>query len=188
MDSAIPISAINDFIFCPLSLYYHSIYSSFDTTVYHDKAQTRGKIAHETIDSAIYTTSSRILQGLSVYSSRLGIKGKIDIYNLENEFLIERKYHIRTIFDGHRYQLYAQMYCLFEANLPVRKMFLHSLKDNKRYEVELPDQNQQKKFEDIITSIHNFMIDSVKLHPNPAKCTNCIYHQLCNSNTYVNTT
>lgn len=123
MDSAIPISAINDFLFCPKSLYLHGVYSAFDTGIYHDIPQTVGSIAHENIESQSYTTSKHILQGLSVYSARLGIKGKIDVYDAKNKYLIERKYRIKQIYTGFRYQLYAQMYCLLEAGFKVKGLF-----------------------------------------------------------------
>lgn len=169
MDSAIPISAINDFLFCPKSLYLHSVYNSFDKSVYHDTPQTLGKIAHENIEDQTYTTSKYILQGLSVYSSKLQVKGKIDIYDAKNHYLIERKYRIKAIYTGFKYQLYAQMYCLEEAGFPVERLFLHSLSDNKRYEINLPTEAEKKEFEDIILKMKSFNAISMQDHV----CKNC---------------
>ena len=42
----ISISTLNDFIFCPYSIYLHNVYMETDEGVY----QTRGRIAHETVD------------------------------------------------------------------------------------------------------------------------------------------
>lgn len=51
MDSTvILISELNDFVFCPKSVYLHHIYARFDQSLYHETFQTEGKIAHETID------------------------------------------------------------------------------------------------------------------------------------------
>lgn len=174
MDSAIPISAINDFLFCPKSLYLHGVYSTFDTGIYHDIPQTAGSIAHENIEDQTYTTSRHILQGLSVYSARLGVKGKIDVYDAKNKCLIERKYRIKQIYTGFRYQLYAQMYCLEEAGFKVKKLFLHSLSDNKRHAIPLPAATEKKEFEEVIAKIKKFDSVSIQNH-SCGHCANNIY-------------
>lgn len=174
MDSAIPISAINDFLFCPKSLYLHSIYSSFNTATYHDNPQTIGRISHENIENETYTTSKHILQALSVYSEHLGVKGKIDIYDSKNGYLIERKYRVKNIYKGFRYQLYAQMYCLKELDYAVKKLFIHSLSDNKRYEISMPTQKEKKEFENSILQMKSF--DAIALDSHAcAHCSSNIY-------------
>lgn len=169
MDSAIIISAINDFTYCPKSLYLHSVYSSFDTSIYHDTPQTLGSITHENIENQSYATAKHILQGLSVYSNRLGIKGKIDIYDTKNKFLIERKYRIKQVYLGFKYQLYAQMYCLEEAGFKVKKLFLHSLSDNKRYPITLPTKTEKEEFEEVISKMKLFDGTSIRNHD----CNHC---------------
>lgn len=169
MDSAIIISAINDFTYCPKSLYLHSVYSSFNTSIYHDTPQVIGSITHENIEDQTYTTSKHILQGLSVYSNKLGIKGKIDVYDRKNKFLIERKYRVKQVYKGFKYQLYAQMYCLEEAGFRVKKLFLHSLSDNKRYEISLPTKSEKKEFEEIIARMKAFDGASMQNH----SCSHC---------------
>lgn len=172
MDSAITISAINDFLFCPKSLYLHSVYSSFDTSIYHDTPQTVGSITHENIEDQTYTTSKHILQGLSVYSNKLGIKGKIDVYDAKNKYLIERKYRVKQVYTGFKYQLYAQMYCLEEAGFSVKRLFLHSLSDNKRYEIPMPGKEEKKEFEDVIAKMKSFDAVSIRNHT----CRHCAHN------------
>jgi len=106
--------------------------------------------------------------------------GKIDIYDIEEEALIERKFKIKNIYDGQRFQLYAQMYCLQEIGYEVKKMFIHSLSDNKRYPIDLPDDAEKKKFEKVIDDIRNFNPADFVGKINKNKCENCIYRQLCN--------
>lgn len=156
-------------MFCPKSLYLHGVYSSFDTSIYHDTPQTVGSVAHENIEDKSYTTSKHILQGLSVYSVRLGVKGKVDIYDAKNKCLIERKYRVKHIYDGYRYQLYAQMYCLEEAGFSVKRLFLHSLSDNKRYEIPLPGKVEKQEFEDVVSRIKSFDVVSIWNH----SCSHC---------------
>jgi CRISPR-associated exonuclease Cas4 len=177
MDSAIPISAINDFLFCPKSLYLHSIYSSFNTNIYHDVPQVAGSVAHENIENGNYTTSKYILQGLFVYSNRLGIKGKIGTYDTKNKHLTERKYRVRSIYKGFRYQLYAQMYCLEEAGMPVKRLFIQSLSNNKRFEIPLPSEAERKDFEATVTDMRNFNSESTRNHL-CGRCQSNIYSLL----------
>jgi len=177
MDTSISISTINDFLFCPKSLYLHSIYSEFSTSIYHDTPQINGSITHENIEKGEYTTSQHILQAVSVYSERLGIKGKIDIYDAKKKFLIERKYRVKAIYKGFIYQLYAQMYCLEEKGLEVKGLFIQSLSDNKRYKISLPTQKQKLEFELVIKQMKTFSFQSLQDHQ-CEHCQNNIYSLL----------
>jgi len=177
MNSYIQISKLNDFIFCPYSVYIHSIYSDFNPRGYHKTHQVVGKIVHETIDKKTYSTSRFLLQGLEVYSEKYNLVGKIDIFDSKKGFLIERKYKIKKSFDGYKFQLYAQMFCLEEMNYKIKKMFLHSLSDNKRYEVPLPNKQELLEFEELIKTIKEYKPELKKINKN--KCKNCIYKPLC---------
>lgn len=177
MDSYIPISTINDFLYCPKSLYLHSVYNSFETSTYHDTPQTVGGIAHENIDKGKYTTAKHILQGLSVVSNKLEVKGKIDLYDSEKHWLIERKYRVKQIYLGFKYQLYAQMYCMIEAGYTIEKLFIQSLSDNKRYEIPLPNEEEQKEFENTIEKMKLFTPQDIQNH-NCIHCRNHIYELL----------
>lgn len=46
MDNLIAISTLNDFIFCPYSIYLHNVYMDMDKDAYHATPQTRGRNAH----------------------------------------------------------------------------------------------------------------------------------------------
>ncbi|MEK7453201.1 MAG: type V CRISPR-associated protein Cas4 [Patescibacteria group bacterium] len=180
MEEYIQISKLNDFIFCPRSMYLHSIYESFNEKVYHETPQVIGKIKHATIDEKRYSTRKDILQGSEVYSQKYNLVGKIDIYDKKKGELVERKTKIQKIYDGYKYQLYAQYFCLKEEGYDVKKIFLHSLNDNKRYEIELPDELETKKFEFLISNILNFdILKNNNLKQNPNKCEKCIYRHLC---------
>jgi CRISPR-associated exonuclease Cas4 len=172
MDSYIPISTINDFLYCPKSLYLHSIYNSFETSVYHSKPQVVGGIAHENIENGTYTTAAHILQGLSVSSERIGVRGKIDIYDTKKHQLIERKYRVKQIYLGFKYQLYAQMYCLEEAAYPVKELYIQSLSDNKRYEISIPNAQERQAFEETIDKMKNFTPEDLQNHT----CSHCQNH------------
>jgi len=178
MENYIQISKLNDFVFCPYSIYLHSVYESFNQRTYHCAAQTVGKIAHEPVDKRIYATSAHILQGMEVCSERLGIMGKIDTFNVKTGLLVERKYKVKKIFDGYRYQIYAQMFCLQEMGYEVNSLAVHSLADNKRYKIPLPDEDETLKFEKLIGDMQNYKA-APPLRKNPKKCDQCVYKPLC---------
>ena len=179
MENAIQISKINDFVFCPRSLYFHSLYENYSEKIYHKTPQVVGKIKHQNIDYKKYTTSAHIWQGLEIYSEKYNLIGKLDIYDTKKHYIIERKYKVKKIYDGYRYQLYAQYFCLKEMGYKVEKMFIHSLSDNKRYEINLPDSSNEQLFVKIIDQIKQFNILSDKNKYNKNKCDNCIYNELC---------
>ena len=54
MDDYISIALLNDFIFCPYSIYLHNVYMEEDETLYKATPQIRGTIAHEGIEDGEY--------------------------------------------------------------------------------------------------------------------------------------
>jgi len=156
MESYIQISKINDFLYSPKSLYLHSVYESFNQNAYHETPQKTGKLNHENIEQGKYSTAKRYLQGLAVYSSKHNVGGKIDIYDQKTETLIERKTKIKEIYEGHRFQLYAQMFGLVEVGYKINKLLIHSLEDNKRYEIPLPDVVEIARFESVLEDMRSY--------------------------------
>lgn len=179
MEESIQISKINDFIFCPHSIYLHGIYESFHESVYHDAPQKQGKLVHDSIEKSHYSSSSRYLQGLSLFCNKYKLVGKIDIYDTLKKMLIERKFKLHTVFPGHRYQLYAQAFAMQEMGYEVEALAIHSLSDNKRYSIPLPDEIETKLFEQTIEAMRSYNPLNSIHEINPKKCVRCIYHQLC---------
>lgn len=174
----VQISTINDFIFCQRSLYFHSIYYTFVDKQYKAKPQVAGTIAHEATDTGRYSSQKKFLQAMEVFSHAYGVIGKIDVYDKETKVLTERKRKINRVYDGYRFQLYAQKLALEEMGFPVEKMFLHSLSDNKKYEIHFhgPD---LYAFEKTIEKIRAFNVAKSSPKQNIQKCRNCIYRELC---------
>jgi CRISPR-associated protein Cas4 len=103
--------------------------------------------------------------------------GKIDIYDKETKTLIERKTKIKKIYDGYKFQLYAQYFCMKEMGYDVQKLILRSLLDNKNYEISLPNEDDIQQFEEIIKCIRNFNSEDLLYHSCP-RCSNSIYSVL----------
>ena len=181
MESYIQISQLNDFIFCPKSIYFHKLYGQYNQALYHEIYQTVGKIKHEAIDEGTYSSAKRYIQGLEVFNTQYNICGKIDLLDNETHALIERKNKIVTIYDGYKYQLYGQYFCLIEMGYVVDKLFLHSLSDNKRYPIPLPEGQNKKDFESIIKQFQTFRLNDPSFVPNLQKCAKCVYRELCDA-------
>jgi len=179
MDDHIQISKINDFIFCPYSVYLHSIYEDFNSNEYHQQPQIVGKLSHRSIDQKTYTTSKFVLQGINVYCEKYNLIGKIDTFDIQKGILVERKYKIKQIFDGYRFQLYAQMFSLEEMGFNVKKLYIQSLSDNKRYPIQMPTNKDIEEFERLIDRIKNYRPENKEKITYNNKCNNCIYKPLC---------
>ena len=180
MENPINITALNDFIFCPVSIYFHSLYEDVERGLYQSAFQINGSAAHEAIDKHQYSTSVHIKQGLSVYCEKYNLIGKIDVYDSEKEMLTERKKKIKTIYDGYVFQLYAQYFAMKEMGYPVKQLRLYSMDDNKVYPIELPENDSLmlQKFETTIEEINTFSLDGFE-QTNALKCKYCIYEPYC---------
>ena len=73
MENYITLSHLNDFIFCPRSIYFHQLYSIYNEQNYKQRPQIAGTEAHSAIDNSKYSTKSTILQGIEVYFEKYNI-------------------------------------------------------------------------------------------------------------------
>lgn len=180
MENPIAISKLNDFIFCPVSIYYHELDIETDKIIYQSKYQLNGTASHDSIDEKRYSSKKSILQGIFVYSEKYGIYGKIDIFDTEKGILTERKRKISKIYDGYIYQLYGEYYSLIEMGYTVKEIRLYSMIDNKVYHIDLPSQNKflLDGFLKVIKDINGFDFKSY-VPGSQLKCKNCIYEELC---------
>lgn len=180
MEEPIPISNLNDFIFCPVSIYYHNLFGDMDKMAYQKTEQINGTHVHQTVDHGGYSDRKNILQGISVYSERYNLYGKIDLFDVERGILTERKKKIKFVYDGYVFQMYGQYFGLTEAGYTVNQLRLYSYDDNKTYGVALPQDNLTMfgKFNELIEHINAFSPDTY-VQKNPEKCAACIYEPLC---------
>lgn len=180
MELYLKISYLNDFIFCPLSIYYHQLYGSLSERLYYGASQLDGKAVHEAIDEKRYSTHRKILQSIDVFSNEYKLCGKIDLFDTEKGLLTERKKHISTIYDGYVFQLYAQCICMREMGYDVKSLRFYSSDDNKVYPVPLPEDNVEmfEKFKGINREMQSFTMDNF-IPKNEKKCQQCIYNDFC---------
>ena len=180
MDDAIQISFLNDFIFCPASIYFHQLYGGMDDMLFQCSDQLNGKNAHAAIDEGRYSSKKNMLQAISVYCERYNILGKIDLFNIDTGMLTERKKKITVVYDGYIFQLYAQYFALQEMGYMVKSIKIYAVDSNKAYTVKLPENDPEMliKFEETVERIKHFKLDTFR-QENVQKCMHCIYEDAC---------
>lgn len=180
MEDVIRLSQLNDFIFCPMSIYFHNLYSGMEKSLFQESAQLNGSKAHETVDEKSASTSKHIIMSMDVFCEKYRLSGKIDIFNQKTKCLTERKKRIITIYDGYVFQMYGQYFALKEMGYEVSKLQVYSMDDNRKYDISLPEENPEMlaKFEKNISEMRNFNMMSFE-QTNPAKCSRCIYEPAC---------
>ena len=86
----------------------------------------------------------------------------------------------KSIYDGYRYQLFAQYFGMIEMGFDVLHLEVRSIEDNKKYAIELPEGEWLQRFQKLIDSIKNYNFEDHQNHFEiPSKCANCIYKTLC---------
>lgn len=178
METYIPITWLNDFVFCPYSIYLHNVYGAHHTDVYHSSVQQKGLNDHRNIDKKTYSTLKGVLTSLNVFSDKYNILGVVDLLDTNRGYLVERKRQISKIYDGYKYQLYAQYFCLIEMGYEVKELFFFATSSNTKFPIPIPSQQVVEDFEKHLNSVKTFD-PAVFYQHNQNKCLNCIYVHLC---------
>ena len=178
METFMPITYLNDFIFCPYSVYLHQVFDNNSEDQYSASPQQIGKSAHSDIDSFEPFESAETLKGIYVISNKLGVYGKIDTLWVKNKKLIESKYEVKTLYQGYYYQIWCQYFALLEMGYEVLELEFYSIKDSKSIAIELPTQANFNELKEHIRKIAWFDFES-EIQTNPEKCRRCIYAALC---------
>lgn len=169
MEPAIAISTINDFLYCPRSLYMHLAAGDIMPATYHAAPQKRGQEVHAAIEERRYSHRQTILQAKAIASQELQIQGKLDTFNSTTGELVERKTKITQIHEGNRLQLYAQYYCLLEMGYTPRTLAIYSVEDNKKYLIPLPKSADKARLQDVIRQMQAYTPEQLLAH----HCPNC---------------
>ena len=180
MDEVILISNLNDFVFCPASIYFHNLYGRQSSIMFQNTEQINGTKAHEAVDQGRYSSRKEVITALDVYSEKYNVVGKIDIYDGRTKTLIERKRTIKHLYEGYYFQIYAQYFAMKEMGYAIKHLKFYSITDNKSYSVALPEEDIQmlKKFEMVIQEMRSFSLETF-IQKNAEKCAHCIYEPAC---------
>lgn len=186
MEELIRISNINDFLFCPVSIYFHGLMDGADRTMVQSEYQINGTAAHRSVDDGTYSSRREMLLGVDVCSIKYGVTGRIDQFDVSTGMLTERKRHVSKIHPGYVMQLYGQYFGMVEAGYEVKSLRIHSMDDNRNYPIPHPDESPEMvaEFEKVLDEMHSFDISGF-MQTNGAKCRHCIYEPMCaNSGSY----
>ncbi|MEG1572442.1 MAG: type V CRISPR-associated protein Cas4 [Bacteroidales bacterium] len=169
MENLISISSLNDFIFCPYSIYLHNVYMNTDEDIVHAAPQKLGIAAHQAIDEKTYSSRKSDITALSVYSYEFGIMGKIDLYRQSIKMLIERKYKLETIYQGQIYQLYGQYFCMIEMGYEIERLAFYATSTNKTFSVNIPTAEDKVELLAFITKFKKYdPAEVINANPNSA--------------------
>lgn len=121
--------------------------------------------------------------GVKLSSSRLGLRGEMDMMVVtENEYIpIELKYTTHQPGINHKYQLIA--YCLLiedQYQTTVRNGLIHLIPAKKTIEVDLTTRKREK-IKDIIAGINSIVASEQmpQATQDRGKCTDCEYRNYC---------
>lgn len=178
MENFLTITTLNDFVFCPYSIYLHEVYNPNKEEVYHGKDQSKGKRLHYFIEN---NQEVKDFKHAYVISTDLKIYGKIDDYNCLQKELIEYKSKASTVYKGYYYQIWAQYYCLKEMGIQVNKLAFYDFSKGSKISLPLPTHYNLLELKNHIIKVQNFDFTSeIKINPN--KCNRCVYKNLCEKN------
>jgi CRISPR-associated protein Cas4 len=149
-----------------------------DEDNYHATPQTRGKAAHQSIDSKTASTKRTDIMALSVCSNKLNIIGKIDLYHQDTQQLVERKYELRQIYQGQVYQLWAEYFCMIEMGYPIKSIAFYEISRNHMIPIDIPGEKEYNILKTFINHFRDFN-PSIPIPINQNKCVHCVYCNLC---------
>jgi CRISPR-associated exonuclease Cas4 len=179
MPEALPLSLLNDFLFCPRRAALKIVEGWRSANVH----TVRGDIAHEHADLPGYEVAkgATLLRALPVFSNRLGLSGKCDIVEQRTDgsyFPVEFKVGKRREFENDDVQLCAQALCLEEMlGVAISRGAIFHAQSKRRREVEF-NADLRARTEQAAADVHQFLTnDSVPPashgEPEPALLTSC---------------
>jgi CRISPR-associated exonuclease Cas4 len=179
-DNAVPISALEHFAYCPRQCALIHVEQTYDENLF----TLRGNALHERVDLPGGQTTNGIRQerALPVWSSRLGLIGKVDLveYLDGTPFPIDYKNGPRRAHRPDDLQLCAYALCLEEmTGLPVRKGAIYHNGSRRRREV-LFDESLRTDTLTTLAAVRQLL--STPDLPPPAtdeRCRHCSLREAC---------
>jgi len=180
-DTRIPVSALNQFSYCPRRCALIHVEQTFEDNIY----TKRGTALHERTDEPGASEGDggvKVERALPLWSKRLGLIGKADVVEFHGEtpYPVEYKSGPRKQYENDDLQLCAQALCLEEMTgqvVPRGAIFHH--KSRRRREVVFTSQ-LRKQVEETVAAIQAMFAES-KLPPpvNDQRCEKCSLKESC---------
>lgn len=182
MCDPIPISALNQYAYCPRRCGLIYLEGEFTDNIH----TARGTAEHERVDRSAHETGrdgARVEFALPVWSDRLGLVGKCDVVEFWPDgtvYPVEYKHGPRRKWLNDDLQLAAQAMCLEEIlGRPVLRGAIYHASSRRRREVVVtPD--LRRLVEETVAAIRNLMESGVLPGPvNDRRCRECSLRDIC---------
>jgi CRISPR-associated exonuclease Cas4 len=181
MLESLPLSLLNDYLYCPRRAGLKII----EGWRAENKHTVLGDIVHEHADLPGYEVAKNVtlLRALPVFSDRLGLSGKCDIVERHADgtlLPVEYKKGKRRPFENDDAQLCAQALCLEEMfSVPVQRGAVFHAESKRRRDVIFASELRSLT-EQAISQLHNLM-DAEQAPPAQFKpaCEECSLFKIC---------
>jgi CRISPR-associated exonuclease Cas4 len=180
-DKAIPISALNQYAYCPRRCALIHVEQTFDDNVY----TMRGRDLHERTDQqeeSGWEEGIRVERALPLWSRRLGLIGKADVVEFHGEtpYPVEYKSGNRRQFDNDDLQVCAQAICLEEmTGLSVPRGAIYHHSSRRRREVVF-DEYLRTRVAEAVAMIRAMLSEKTLPDPvNDKRCERCSLQESC---------
>lgn len=180
-DTRIPISALNQYAYCPRRCALIHVEQTFDDNIY----TMRGRDLHERTDQPTesgWEEGIRVERALPLWSKRLCLTGKADVVEFHGDtpYPVEYKSGPNRRFENDDLQVCAQALCLEEMTgreVPRGAIYHHS--SRRRREVVFAPA-LRRRVEEAVTGIRR-MLESDTLPPpvNDRRCEHCSLRESC---------
>jgi CRISPR-associated exonuclease Cas4 len=180
IDVEVPISALEHWSYCPRQCGLIHVEQTFDENLY----TIRGRLAHERVDAGVPTSEGvgiRVLRAVTLWSERLGLRGKADVIELRPDGPYPVEYKVGRRAGIHAdLQICAQALCLEEMlGRPVTRGALFYGATRRRHEVVF-DQQLRNRTEAAIEEIRTMLTtQSLPPAPNDRRCPKCSLLDSC---------
>jgi CRISPR-associated exonuclease Cas4 len=181
-DDLIPLSALNQYAYCPRRCYLIHAEGAFQDNVH----TLRGTFEHERVDNLKHEVSAgvRVKFSLPVWSQRLGLSGKCDVVEFHPDgsvYPVEYKHGKRRKWINDDLQVAAQAMCLEEMlGRPVPKCAIYHQQSRRRREV-IVDEALRNAVVDTARNIRQIL--ARKERPAPVaerqRCGECSMRDVC---------
>jgi CRISPR-associated exonuclease Cas4 len=182
MDEPIPISALNQYSYCPRRCYLIHCEGEFDDNIH----TARGSAEHERVDMEADRTHGveRIATALPVWSERIGLIGRCDVVEFRADgstFPVEHKHGKRRKWVNDDLQLAAQAMCLEEMfRRPVPAGAIYHTSSRRRRDVAVTEELRAevvKSVAAIRASLSSDRRPSVTV--DERRCRECSIREIC---------
>jgi len=180
---SIPISALNQYAYCPRRCYLIHAEGEFTDNVHTES----GSREHERVDQLAHEIKAgvRVEFALPVWSERLGLSGRCDVVEFHPDgsvFPVEYKHGKRKQWLNDDLQLAAQAMCLEEmVNVSVPAGAVYHTQSRRRRELAI-DQQLRAEVAATVEAIRK-MLDQQQCPPpinDVKRCPQCSLNELCN--------